>query len=417
MAAAVSKKKLYAYHTPEKAPFLVRNGEDFVVCMAYKFIESFFKELYAYYKTALPNGKYLDNILLNPGYPVLNELIRKLGADGSFALIPYSIDRFENFLISVREKSRGRLYGMDKDIKRAAASVRERKSKIENALFIKEVCPEFANDFTFAEKGELKEKARNFMVGFQCGAAIKPEYGQAGTGSALIDSEEKLEEYIRYIEENDYVSRLEIPVDQRFIIERYLDVRDLPSSTSFVGAANLGGFLSPDEVVFHSHRCAGMSSCGFFYPMLSQETDFINRVHRLLVEKLEQTDFLGVLGLSSLETGAGIKFCEINARFPDSFYLSNYIRHYFPGVNAYGDGIEIPQKALSLELFESSAPDGLFSEKKMRGLLPYFILNHRPGSLQLKIAYLSEDMNSSMKKMQVTKTKIAAAALKFSAQA
>ncbi|MBT3836479.1 ATP-grasp domain-containing protein [Candidatus Woesearchaeota archaeon] len=385
--------RLFLYHPPLNSIFLINHENDRSICYTSEINKEFVEKAKNYLKNVLPTGDLLGHAHINPSYSDLKEVFRNLEAQ--YSLIPYSIDRNPSSLDEMLKGTKGLIYGVTDEIEEVRKTLLSFKSKIKAAKAIRKILPDYANEFTSSSKENLEKIALDFMRSNQCEIIIKPEYGQGGFGSAIISSAKELNDFVKELAKGNYVPTLEVPIDNQFIIEKYLQRVNLPSSSSVVGSNILNDIFLPKSLLKYDHKSKNLHGVGFMSPMSSSFGNEINHAHSSVSEYLENNGYLGIFGLSSIQTTDSIKFCELNCRFPDSFYLSSYVQRFFPNKSLHAGPIYIPIKSFSFEYLENICKGRLYNPQTEEGIIPYSCYQINSEQIILKLGYLSSTMENA----------------------
>ena len=369
--------KLYLNHSQIHNAFLVQEKDEFAAAFFKQDLDEITRKIFYHYQKVLPNGKHLSNVHINPSKEEFAELFKK----GQVNLIPYCIINSAQAIKTITENSDTRLYGVDCDLDKTIETAKQMKSKIYCANLIKNLIPVFANEFTFSDKQELFQKAKEFMETTKSPIVIKPEYTQGGFGSSIIHTEEELRKYLEKNAEN-YFPLLEVQEDKRFIIEKYI-----PNTNNISTASYLNTPLENNNILSWNSHTENVTHRGCSYPSNCIKA---RKVHKQVAEILEKKGYLGIFEIEQLSE----KFGEINSRHPHSYALIRFMNRYYPDKACYSDIVPVTIEQLTNMNFSQ-----LFKEK---GMLLYTLMEEQ-GCIKARFACINDTIDNAKEQIEAVK--------------
>ncbi len=290
-----------------------------------------------------------------------NIVSNQLKGEGGNTLKPFSLPSDYQTIAMLLEMFNARLYGSDENPRKIFDTILSFKSKVKTYELCRQVNPQFLGDgLENVSASGLESAVRRLLRNGH--VVVKGEYGQMGMHSKIITNKDDVEQFLERCKSSSFVASQEVKKPGLFIVEPFFEHSLAPSACFYI---------TDDSILLkyrHDRKVDGLEYVESTSPSESPNIDRIIEFSLDYARILQGNGYRGPVDFEFMEDSNGIlKFCEINARYPISYYPSE-----FPiGGKPYRlKKFRLKRPELSFELLNKVLGDYWYNPDTKRGIIP-----------------------------------------------
>ncbi len=242
----------------------------------------------------------------------------QLRKEGPNSLKPFSIYENYNSLEFLLNSLNARLYGSRLNPRDVFEAILGFKSKAKSYDLCSRVNPSFLpEDYDVVEISGIESAIRKLLRNGR--VVVKGEYGQMGMNSKIITNSQDIREFLRKCYSESFISSQEVKRQGLFIVEPFFDHILAPSVCFYIDDENISLKYR------HDRKVDNMEYVESYSP---SESTSIQRILDFSIQfsrVLQNLGYRGPVDFEFMENAEGdIRFCEINARYPISYYPAEF---------------------------------------------------------------------------------------------
>ena len=297
-----------------------------------------------------------------------DEMARQLRAKGDNILKPFSLPGNYESIESLLNMFSAKLYGSNDDSRQVFETIKSFKSKVKAYELWRDVNPAFLfEDTKVVELKGLETAIRKLLRNGR--VVVKGEYGQMGMHSQIITNSRDVEGFLDRCSSKSFVATQEVNKQGLFIVEPFFD-HTLAPSVCF--------YLTDDNIFLkyrHDRNVDNLEYVESSSPSESPNIEKISKFSFRYAKILQNMGYRGPVDFEFMENSEGqIKFCEINARYPISYYQSEFP---IEGKPYRLKKFRLRKPNISFKLLDNLIGDYWFDPDKKIGVIPlnipYFV--------------------------------------------
>lgn len=300
-----------------------------------------------------------ESLLITPSNQ--DVVSNQLKGESGNILKPFSLPSDYQAVAALLDTFNAKLYGSDEDPRKVFDIILSFKSKVKAYALCGQVDTQFLVDgqeivSLSGLESAVERLLRNGSV------VVKGEYGQMGMHSKIITNMEDIGKFLQRCKSSSFVASQEVKKQGLFAVEPFFE-HTLAPSVCF--------YITDSEILIkykHDRKVDGLEYVESTSPSESLNINRILGFSLKYARLLQGTGYRGHVDFEFMEDSSGmIKFCEINARYPISYYPSE-----FPiGGKPYRlKKFRLKRPELSFGLLNKVIGDYWYNPDKKRGIIP-----------------------------------------------
>ncbi len=226
--------------------------------------------------------------------------------------VPWNYKRFEYLL----DRLNGRYFGSELQPEVIHRAARDCASKAFMVELVRRIAPSLLNpELEVYSRDEVSARARKGLIEEGSKKVIKSEYSNGGFGSIIISSDDDLRDFLQRFDETPFQTCFDPRSVESFLLEDYIEPSNLPCIYYEITDKNISQVSQINE-----REVVGLSSKSLANTSPTRFRKEIMDSSKKLAEEIHSLGFRGVCDFEYIETEDDIYFCELNARYPITYY-------------------------------------------------------------------------------------------------